>query len=63
MRSMQDFREVAPSLLVSRQRCSSCPKLETILEEGSERFEILPKTKTMVIIRKQKNNEDQIIKK
>merc|ERR1711879_1111474 len=43
-RSMQEVEEVAPALLISCKRCSSCPKLDTIVEEeGSESFEILPK--------------------
>lgn len=35
--------EVAPPLVISHQKPSQCPKLETIVEEGSESFEILPK--------------------
>lgn len=41
---MQNWGEVAPSLLISRQKYSSnCPKLETIAEEGPENFKLLPK--------------------
>ena len=41
---MQSWGEVAPSLLISHQKYySRSPKLETIVEEGSEKFEILSK--------------------
>lgn len=36
---MQKRGDIAPALLISRQRrSSSSPKLETIVEEGSEKF-------------------------
>lgn len=44
-RYMKNLGEVVPSLAVaSRRRCSACPKLETIVEEGSsfsESFKVL----------------------
>ncbi|KAM0994616.1 hypothetical protein ACFX2I_010099 [Malus domestica] len=42
-RYMHNWVEVAPPQVISREKCSSFPKLETIVEEGSESFEILPK--------------------
>ncbi|CAK7350174.1 unnamed protein product [Dovyalis caffra] len=39
MKYMQRWGDVAPALLISRQRSrSSAPKLETIVEEGSGNF-------------------------
>ncbi|GLT59886.1 hypothetical protein SLA2020_326810 [Shorea laevis] len=32
--------EKAPELLISHKKPSSCPRLETIVEEGCERFEV-----------------------
>lgn len=31
---MQNWVEVAPTLLITHQKSSKCPKLETIVEEG-----------------------------
>lgn len=41
--------EVAPSLLICPARSSNCPKLETILEEGSEGLDDL-KTRVVVVL-------------
>jgi hypothetical protein len=45
MRYMQNLGEVPPALLISSHQKYSCNchKLETIEEEGSENFELLPK--------------------
>jgi hypothetical protein len=43
MRYMQNWGEFAPALLISHQKYSTCPQLETIAEEGPENFELLPK--------------------
>lgn len=40
---MHNFCEVAPTPLISCQRTSSNPKLETIFEEGSQNSEVVPK--------------------
>ncbi|KAH0995081.1 hypothetical protein GBA52_018945 [Prunus armeniaca] len=42
-RYMHNWVEVAPPLMISHEKCSNSPKLETIVEEGSESFEILQK--------------------
>ncbi|KAK6932167.1 LOW QUALITY PROTEIN: hypothetical protein RJ641_001791 [Dillenia turbinata] len=39
MRNMHYCVEAAPAPLVSRSRTSNCPKLETIIEEGSESYD------------------------
>ncbi|KAJ6728377.1 hypothetical protein OIU74_006429 [Salix koriyanagi] len=42
MRYMQKWGDVAPALLLSRQRSrSSSPKLDTIVEEGSGNFGVV----------------------
>ena len=48
---MQNYIEVAPAPLISHQRYSSCPKLETIVEEAStEKFETVPKSPIMFLL-------------
>ncbi|PRQ29505.1 hypothetical protein RchiOBHm_Chr5g0014601 [Rosa chinensis] len=43
-KGMQNWGEVAPRALVTtHKKASSLPTLETIIEEGSEGFEVLPK--------------------
>ncbi|KAJ7968986.1 putative Transmembrane protein [Quillaja saponaria] len=36
LKYMRNYYEVAPSLLITHERCSDFPKLEPIIEEGSE---------------------------
>ncbi|PON72694.1 hypothetical protein PanWU01x14_064600 [Parasponia andersonii] len=41
----QTWVEVAPRLLTChryQKHCSTCPKLETVVEEGCENFELVP---------------------
>lgn len=49
MRCVENWVEVAPSLLICPARSSNCPKLETILEEGSEGLDDL-KTRVVVVL-------------
>lgn len=49
VKSMQNWIEVAPSTFVSYRRSSSCPKLETIIEEGSNPFESFPKRVLIIL--------------
>ena len=44
MRCMHNMVEVAPAPLITCQRSSSSPSLETIVEEGSERSYLVHKT-------------------
>ena len=46
---MQNWIEVAPAPLISHQKSSNSPKLEPILEEGSENSEVLQKGVFFVI--------------
>merc|ERR1712119_23959 len=51
LRYMQNYIEVAPAPLITHQRYSSCPKLETIVEEAStEKFETLPKISPVMFL-------------
>ena len=51
LKFMQNYIEVAPAPLISHQRYSSCPKLETIVEEAStEKFETVPKSPIMFLL-------------
>ncbi|KAL4627632.1 hypothetical protein ACB092_05G179000 [Castanea dentata] len=51
LRYMQNYIEVAPAPLISHQRYSCCPKLETIVEEAStEKFESVPKSPVMFLL-------------
>lgn len=44
LKGMQNWGEVAPrDLIITHKKASSLPTLETILEEGSEGFEVFPK--------------------
>ncbi|XVE88426.1 hypothetical protein DITRI_Ditri19aG0068700 [Diplodiscus trichospermus] len=39
----QNWGEVAPAPLISRRKSSTCPRLETILEEGYENHAVFSK--------------------
>ncbi|AES99192.2 transmembrane protein, putative [Medicago truncatula] len=44
MRGIQNCGEVAPALIRTPKKCSSkFPRLEPIIEEGPESFQIMPK--------------------
>ena len=44
VKSIKMFKEVAPALVITpKRRCYDFPKLEPIIEEYSEGFDILPK--------------------
>lgn len=45
MKYIQHWGELAPALLISLQKSSSCPKLEPIIEEGSENIEDVQKNR------------------
>lgn len=40
---------VAPAPLISHKKCSNSPKLEPIIEEGSENFEVMQKEAYLVL--------------
>ncbi|KAL3741474.1 hypothetical protein ACJRO7_017020 [Eucalyptus globulus] len=50
MRYMNNWGEVAPTLLLSYRRSSSSPRLETILEEGSEEFRLVVNKRMLFIL-------------
>ncbi|GLT59173.1 hypothetical protein SLA2020_320090 [Shorea laevis] len=44
LRCVQNWGEVTPTIFISHQKCSTSPKLETIVEEGCrENLQVLPK--------------------
>ncbi|KAE8715054.1 LEM3 (ligand-effect modulator 3) family protein / CDC50 family protein isoform 1 [Hibiscus syriacus] len=45
----QNWGAVAPSLLINPRKSSTCPRLETILEEGYENHAVFPK-KLLVVL-------------
>ncbi|WJX44572.1 hypothetical protein P8452_31528 [Trifolium repens] len=51
MRGIQNCGEVAPALLITPKKCSSSrfPRLEPILEEGTESLPIMPKRMMFLI--------------
>ncbi|KAI6703418.1 hypothetical protein NL676_012554 [Syzygium grande] len=49
-RYMNDWGEVAPTLLLYHRRSSSSPRLETIFEEGSEEFQLVVNKRMLFIL-------------
>ena len=47
---MQNQIELAPIILVPYKRCSSSPKLKTIIEESPSDFEVFPKSYLFVFL-------------
>ncbi|XWS18667.1 hypothetical protein CRYUN_Cryun32bG0064300 [Craigia yunnanensis] len=45
----RNWGEVAPGRLISRRKSSSCPRLETILEEGCENHAVFSKKVFLVL--------------
>ncbi|KAJ1402028.1 putative transmembrane protein [Sesbania bispinosa] len=51
MRGIQNCGEVAPALLITRQKCSPVfPRLEPIIEEGPEGFQIVMPKRMLFLV-------------